>query len=155
MHPSIHARAHPDRAAYIMAGSGETVTYSQLEARSNQGAQLFRKHGLAIGRVAAMMMDNNPRFIEIAWAAQRSGIYMVYISSRLLAAEVAYIMQDSGAEMLITSPGVGPVVDELPALLPGVKLYMTGEARAPYENFEAARAAMPETPITDESRGNS
>ena len=37
MHPSHHAKSHPDRAAYVMGSSGETVTYGQLEARSNQG----------------------------------------------------------------------------------------------------------------------
>ena len=38
-HPHIHAKSHPDKPAYIMAGSGETVTYAELEARSNQGAR--------------------------------------------------------------------------------------------------------------------
>ena len=33
MHPSHHAKSHPERAAYIMASSGETVTYGELEAR--------------------------------------------------------------------------------------------------------------------------
>ena len=42
MHPATHAKTHPDRAAYIMAGSGETVTYRQLDERSNQGAQLLQ-----------------------------------------------------------------------------------------------------------------
>ena len=42
MHPSIHARTTPDKPAYIMAGSGETVTYRQLDERSNQAAHLFR-----------------------------------------------------------------------------------------------------------------
>ena len=34
MHPSAHAKTHPDKPAYIMAYSGETVTYAELEARS-------------------------------------------------------------------------------------------------------------------------
>ena len=153
MHPSHHAKAHPERAAYIMGSSGETVTYGQLEARSNQGAQLFRKLGLKAGDVIAILMENHPRFFEIAWAAQRAGLYYACISSKLTAGEIDYIMKDCGAQALITSAGVGPVVDELPALLPGVKLYMVGEARAPYESFEAARAAMPETPVADETAG--
>ena len=153
MHPSHHAKSHPERAAYIMGSSGETVTYGQLEARSNQGAQLFRKLGLKAGDVIAILMENHPRFFEIAWAAQRAGLYYACISSKLTAGEIDYIMKDCGAQALITSAGVGPVVDELPALLPGVKLYMVGEARAPYESFEAARAAMPETPIADETAG--
>ena len=153
MHPSHHAKSHPERAAYIMASSGETVTYGELEARSNQGAHLFRKLGLKAGDVIAILMENHPRFFEVAWAAQRAGLYYACISSKLTAGEIEYIMSDCAAQVLITSAGVGPVVDELPALLPGVKLYMVGETRAPYESFEAARAAMPETPIADETAG--
>ncbi|MDP1643425.1 MAG: acyl-CoA synthetase [Phenylobacterium sp.] len=153
MHPSHHAKSHPERAAYIMASSGETVTYGELEARSNQGAHLFRQLGLKAGDVIAILMENHPRFFEVAWAAQRAGLYYACISSKLTAGEIEYIMGDCAAQVLITSAGVGPVVDELPALSPGVKLYMVGEARAPYESFEAARAAMPETPIADETAG--
>jgi long-chain acyl-CoA synthetase len=154
MHPKVHAQTAPERAAYIMAATGETVTYGQLEARSNQGAQLFRSLGLGVGDVIAILMDNHPRFFEVAWAAQRAGLYYACISSKLTAGEVEYIMEDCGAKALITSPGVGPVLDELPPRLPGVKLYMVGEARPPYESFEAARAAMPETPIADETSGS-
>ena len=153
MHPATHAKTHPDRAAYIMAGSGETVTYKQLDDRSNQGAQLFRALGLQTGDVIAILMENNPRFFEIAWAAQRAGLYYACISSKLTAGEIEYIMHDCEAKLLVTSPGVGPVVDELPQRLPGVKLYMVGQARAPYESFEAARDRQPATPIADESGG--
>ena len=153
MHPATHAKTHPDRAAYIMAGTGETVTYKQLDDRSNQGAQLFRSLGLATGDVIAILMDNSPRFFEIAWAAQRSGLYYACISSKLTSGEIDYIMKDCAAKLLVTSAGIGPVIDELPALLPGVRLYMVGDARAPYESFEAARDKMPATPVADETAG--
>ncbi|MDO9249756.1 MAG: acyl-CoA synthetase [Phenylobacterium sp.] len=153
MHPATHAKTHPDRAAYIMAGTGETVTYRQLDDRSNQGAQLFRSLGLVTGDVIAILMDNSPRFFEIAWAAQRSGLYYACISSKLTAGEIDYIMKDCAAKLLVTSAGIGPVIDELPALLPGVRLYMVGDARAPYESFEAARDKMPATPVADETAG--
>ncbi len=153
MHPATHAQTHPDRAAYIMAGTGETVTYRQLDDRSNQGAQLFRSLGLKTGDVIALLLDNHPRYFEIAWAAQRAGLYFTCISSKLTSGEIEYIMGDCEAKVLITSAGVGPVIDEMPALLPGVKLFMVGEARAPYDSFEAARDKMPATPIADQTAG--
>src|SRR5690606_1800254 len=119
MHPTVHARTQPDRAACIMAATGETVTYRQLDERSNQGAQLFRALGLLAGDVVALLMDNNPRFFEIAWAAQRSGLYFACISARLTAGEIEYIVGDCGAKLLIASAAVGPVVDELPDRLDG------------------------------------
>ena len=154
MHPATHAKTHPDRAAYIMAGTGETVTYRELDERSNQGAQLFHSLGLKAGDVIAILLENHPRYFEIAWAAQRAGLYYTCISSKLTAGEVEYIVGDCGAQLLVTSQGVGPVVDELPALLKGVKLYMVGEPKAPYESFEAARAGFPTTPIADETAGS-
>ncbi|MFD1192908.1 acyl-CoA synthetase [Phenylobacterium conjunctum] len=154
MHPATHAKTHPDRAAYIMAGTGETVTYRELDERSNQGAQLFRSLGLKPGDVIAILLENHPRYFEVAWAAQRAGLYYTCISSKLTAGEVEYIVGDCGAQLLITSQGVGPVVDELPPLLKGVKLYMVGEPKAPYESFETARAGFPTTPIADETAGS-
>jgi long-chain acyl-CoA synthetase len=154
MHPATHAQNHPDRAAYIMASTGETVTYRELNDRSNQGAQLFRSLGLKTGDVIALLLDNHPRYFEIAWAAQRAGLYFTCISSKLTSGEIEYIMGDCEAKLLITSAGVGPVIDELPAILPGVKLFMVGDARSPYESFEAARDKMPATPIPDEAAGS-
>ena len=49
LHPYIHAQATPDKPALICAGSGQVVTYKQLDDRSNQVAQLFRSLGLRAG----------------------------------------------------------------------------------------------------------
>ncbi|WP_419254500.1 acyl-CoA synthetase [Caulobacter sp. ErkDOM-YI] len=154
MHPFIHAQTQPQKPAYIMAGSGEVVTYGQLDARSNQGAQLLRSLGLQTGDVIAILMENNARFFEIAWAAQRAGLYYVCVSTKLTAAETQYILQDCGAKVFITSVAMGSLIDEIPALVPGLKLYTVGGAHGAYADFEAARAAMPETPIADESAGS-
>ncbi|HEY7852404.1 MAG TPA: acyl-CoA synthetase [Caulobacteraceae bacterium] len=153
MHPSIHAKSHPDKPAYIMAASGETVTFGELEARSNQGAHLFRKLGLAAGDAIAIFMDNSPRYYEVLWAAQRSGLRFTCISSKLTAGEVAYIVEDSGAKVLIASAGVAEVAAAVAPLVPGMKLYMVDGASGPFASFEAARAPMPTTPIEGESAG--
>jgi len=154
MHPFHHARTQPDKPAYIMAGSGETVTYAQLDARSNQGAQLFRSLGLQAGDVIAILMDNGPRFFEIAWAAQRAGLYYTCVSTKLTPAEVEYIVKDCGARVLIVSPALDAVAEAVAPLVPGVRLFRTGGGRAPFEDFEAARDVMPETPIADETAGS-
>jgi len=154
MHPYLHAQTQGQKPAYIMAGSGEVVTYGQLNDRSNQGAQLFRSLGLQTGEVIAILMDNNARFFEIAWAAQRAGLYYVCVSTKLTAGETQYILEDCGAKVFITSVAMGPVIDEVAALVPGLTLYTVGGAHGAYADFEAARAAMPATPIGDESAGS-
>ena len=73
-HPSITAETYPHKPAIIMGESGDMVTYRQLDERSNQGAQLFRSLGLKTGDHIGLMMENNREFLEIIWAAQRSGL---------------------------------------------------------------------------------
>lgn len=93
MHPYIHARSHPDKPAYVIAATGEVVTYRQLDERSNQGAHLLRTLGLRRGDVIAVCMENHPRFLEIAWANQRSGTYIVCVSTKLTVEEARYIIE--------------------------------------------------------------
>ena len=137
-----------------MATSGEVTTYSQLDARSNQGAQLLRALGVQAGDAISIFMDNNPRYYEVLWAAQRSGVRFTCISSKLTAGEVEYIVHDSASKLLITSSAVAEVALQVAPLIPGVKLFMVGGAPGPYADFEAARAIMPITPIADESAGS-
>jgi len=153
MHPKHHAVTHPDKPAYIMAASGEVVTYAQLDARSNQGAHLFRSLGIGPGDAIAIFMDNSPRYFEVLWAAQRSGVRFTCISSKLNAAEVEYIVKDSAAKALIASKPVADIACEVAAALPGLKLYMVDGVVAPFESFEDARAAMPTSPVADEQAG--
>ena len=103
MHPSSHVSTTPDKPAYIMAATGESVSYKELDERSNQLAHLFRDAGLKPGDSIAIFMDNNGRFYEICWAAQRAGLYYTCISSRLTAGEVAYIIDDCHARIFFTS----------------------------------------------------
>jgi acyl-CoA synthetase (AMP-forming)/AMP-acid ligase II len=153
MHPVRHAQTTPDKPALIMAGSGETLTYRQLDALSNQGAQLFRKLGLRTGDCVALFMENNLLYLPICWAAQRAGLYFTCISSRLTAGEVEYIVKDSGAKILIASIGLVKVASEMAALLPGVTFLSVGGAIPGFESFEDASGAMPTTPIADETSG--
>ncbi len=153
MHPCVVVQKTPDKPAVIMAGSGETLTYRELEDRSNQGAQLFRRLGLKPGDAVAIFMENHVRFLEICWAAQRAGLYYSCISSRLTAGEVEYIVRDSGARLIVASYGLAKTASELLPLLPDVKRYMVGGTIAGYENWEDAAGTLPATRIADEVAG--
>ena len=118
MHPSIHARHTPDKCAYRMAGSGQAVSYRQLDEGSNRLAQLLRRLGLGVGDRIALMLENHPRYFEICWAAQRAGIVYTAISSRLTAGEAAYIVDDCGAKVFITSMALAGQAAELRACTP-------------------------------------
>jgi acyl-CoA synthetase (AMP-forming)/AMP-acid ligase II len=142
-HPSVHAAATPDKIAYMMAGYGVAITYRQLDERSNQGAQLFRALGLAPGDCVAILMENCLEFLEICWAAQRAGLYYSPISRFLKQDEVAYIIADSGAKVLVASPALLAGLGELPA---GLRVFST-------DAWAEAIAGQPKTPIGDEIAG--
>jgi long-chain acyl-CoA synthetase len=153
MHPSVHARTDPDKPALIMAYSGETVTYGQLDERSNQGAHLFRSLGLQAGDAIAFFIENHPRYYELLWAAQRSGLRFTCLSSKLTAGEVEYIVKDCGAKVFVTSQALAEAALEVAPLIGGVELFMVGGAAGPFRSLEEARAAFPTTPIADEQAG--
>ena len=153
MHPSIIAQKTPEKPAIIMAASGETRSYRQLDDHSNQGAQLFRNLGLKTGDAIAIFMENNIRFLEICWAAQRAGLYYTCISSRLTAGEVEYIARDSGAKLLVTSHGLAKVAAEVAALLPDLSRFMVEGTIGGYESWEEATASMSAGRIADEIAG--
>ena len=152
-HPSVHARSTPDKIAYQMAGSGEAITYRDLDRRSNQGAQLFRALGLKAGDHIAYLMENSLAFMEISWAAQRSGLYYTAISRYLTAEEIAYIVSDCGARVVITSEKCADAVAPLVADAASTTFFIAGAARPGFRSWDEALAEQPATPIADEVAG--
>src|SRR3978361_342928 len=115
-HPSVHARTRPNKIAYQMAGSGKAITYRELDELSNQGAQLFRSLGLKAGDHIALLMENRLEFMEVCWAAQRSGLYYTAFSRYLTQDEIAYIVKDCGAKVVVTSAKCADVIAGLATL---------------------------------------
>ncbi|MDB5817841.1 MAG: acyl-CoA synthetase, partial [Rhizobacter sp.] len=154
-HPSHHAVRLADKPAVIMAGSGHHITYGELEARSNQGAQALRAVGMKPGDHIAILMENQLRYYEVYWAAQRCGLYITPLSSQLTAAEAAYIANDCGATVLVSSKALEEVAAELPRLLPQVKrcLMVDGTA-AGFDSWEHTLEGLPTTPVADEVGGH-
>ena len=154
MHPYIHAKKNPNKPALIMASSGEITTYKELDERSNQIAHLFRQKGLKIGDGISIFMENNSRFLEICWAAQRSGLYFTPISSKLTAAEVKYIHDDCNSQFLISSKYLKNVANETFQLTKKTKHhYMVDGVEDGWQSFENAIMDLPKTPIPDEEMG--
>ena len=71
MYPGQYAHDHPDRPAFIMASTGEAVTYREYEARANQLAHLFRSLHLERLGHYSIFMENNDRYLESCAAGER------------------------------------------------------------------------------------
>src|SRR5260370_36802410 len=103
MYAGRYAGQTADRIASVMAGTGETISYGDLERRSAQLAHVLHDGGLRPGDVVALLTENSLRALEVLWAALRAGLYITAVNCRLKPREVAYIVNDSGAAALIVS----------------------------------------------------
>ena len=77
MYPNTDAANYAERAAFIMASTGETVTYAAFNARANRLAHLLRAEELQHQDHYAIMMENNDRYMEACAAGERAGLYYV------------------------------------------------------------------------------
>jgi long-chain acyl-CoA synthetase len=152
MYPGTYAAQAPDRIAAVMAGTGETLTYGDLERRSAQLAHVLYDAGLRPGDVVALLTENSLRALEVYWAALRSGLYITAVNYRLKPDEVAYIVNDSDAAALIVSAEQAATATAV--TVPAVKLRLAfGGAIPGYGSYEETIAAAPGTPLADQPLG--
>ena len=156
MHPGAHAATDPEKPALVMARSGATISYGELDAGANRLANVLRGRGLGPGDSMAVWMENNPTFLEATWAPQRSGLYYTPMSSRLTAGEVGYILEDCGARALVTSYECRDVAAEVVERVPGLRTrLMVGGVVDGFEPYEEVVAAAPGDPDPDPLEGRS
>ena len=93
------ARRYPDRKA-LHIGSGRR-TYAELDRRVTLLTDALRRLGVRPGDRVAMLLRNRVEFVETLYACARLGAIAVPVNFRLVAAEVAYLLEDSGAAVLI------------------------------------------------------
>ncbi len=153
--PGAYVAEQPDKPAYIMGTSGEVVTYAELDERANRLSQLFRAAGLQPGDHVAFCMENHARYLEICWGAQYAGLVYTACSSRLTSGELAYILNDCGARVFITSRYKADQAAEIVADTPNVELrLMLDGVIEGYESFEAKVAEYPATALADRVNGD-
>ncbi len=151
-HPSRFAVTAPDRPAVIL-GSGEVLTYGDLEERSCRVANLLRSVGCDTGYHVAVLVENRLEYFEVIWAGLRAGLYVTPINWHLASGEAAYIVEDCGASVLVASADLADVVDGIDAGGLTARFAVGGDLPG-YADYEAAIAAQPATPPTDEGEGN-
>src|ERR1700750_2941200 len=154
MYTGRHAQLRPLQPAFIMATTGEIVTYRELEARCNRLAHLFRKRGLKRLDHYSIFMENNIRYLEACGAGERSGLYFTCVNSYLTAGELAYILTNSQSRILITSKATLDVAREALKECPRIELCIVVDGEGESDRIvglQQATSGLPSTPIADES----
>ena len=150
------AQTQPDKTAFVMADTGTSLSYRELDERADAVARWLISLGLAEGATIALLLENQLRTFELWWGARRAGLYYVPISTLLTAGEVAYILRDCGASLLVFSAAMAelavPTVSSLTEHETPLRFMVDGVARG-FQSFEqsvapfTAGAALPQRSV--------
>ncbi len=95
------AQICPNREAIVEFERNRRFTFSELNARSNRMANALLALGVCPGDRVAVLLKNSVEFVETYFAVAKIGAVMVPVNWRLVAGEIAFILQDSGARALV------------------------------------------------------
>jgi fatty-acyl-CoA synthase len=130
----------PDKEALVF--EGKRWTYRQFNRWSNQAAHAFAAHGVRRGDRVAFLTWNLPEMVCSFFGLMKIGAIPVPINYRLAANEVKYILNDSGARMLVFEESlrdrVTPIRDDLPSIEHFIYVGNSPEGSdKPFEDFVA------------------
>ncbi|UGT66629.1 acyl-CoA synthetase [Nocardia gipuzkoensis] len=154
MYPGAHIDRFPEKAAVVLAESGEVLTYRELEENSVRLARHLHDAGLRKGDHVALLSGNDPKVYEVYWAALRTGLYITAVNRHLSPSEISYIVNDCGARALIVSAALADAAEQIVAQTPAVDIRLAFGGHVPgYKSYEDAQAAASPEPLPDQPRG--
>ncbi|SDH29045.1 Acyl-CoA synthetase (AMP-forming)/AMP-acid ligase II [Sinosporangium album] len=176
MYPALIAAERPEATAYVMAGTGHTLTYRHLDEQSNRLAHLLRAHGIGPGGSVILIAENRVEWPIVMAAGMRAGLYVTPVNWHLTEIELRGMLAEAlsagaPAAVITSADRAGTVLSALSALgalpgpagpagLPGpygdgrkpLGLCLDGAA-GPLASFHDAIDGRPATPVADELLG--
>lgn len=111
-HIQDHALARPNETA-LVSPDGEIWNWRQLNNASIALANHLHDCGVAGGDYVSIMMENRAEYLVAMWAALRLGVYITPINWHLKDEEVAHIVQDSGAVLVLCTSQLSELVGRI------------------------------------------
>ncbi|MEI6161692.1 MAG: AMP-binding protein, partial [Roseococcus sp.] len=108
-----NAARWPEKLCAIFPESGESLSFGALDAGANQVAHGLIALGLQPGEGVALLLENSLEFLLLTYGAKRAGLMVTPLSIHLRPNEVAHVLRDSGARLLVASAGLGALVQAL------------------------------------------
>ncbi|MGW5154116.1 acyl-CoA synthetase [Nonomuraea wenchangensis] len=144
--PARRAQMTPDRTAFIFAD--RPVTYAEVHERTTRLASRLRAAGVRAGNRVAYLGRNHVAFVETMFASHLLGAIFVPLNFRLAAPEIGYMLDHSGAEVLIYAPECVEVVQALPDTATTLREVVALDAPRPGElHYDTWLAEGDPTPI--------
>ena len=116
------ASVYPDKPAVVYGD--RTYTYAQLEDRVNRLAGALKQVGVERGDRVAFLVPNLPEMLEGHYGPMRLGAVLVALNIRLSAREIGYIVNHSGAKVLVFDSELAPTVRALEDEVPNVSTFV-------------------------------
>ena len=140
------ASEQPNATVLTQAETGESLTAAALDAYAQRVARWFLSKGLADGAGVAFVVENRNDLIALALGAELVGLYFTPISTHLTPPEVAYIVRDCGAELVIATAKTADMLSDevkvprysLDGALPGMQ-----DLRAELAQIDVSTAIPP------------
>jgi acyl-CoA synthetase (AMP-forming)/AMP-acid ligase II len=120
------ARHLPDGLALLQGE--ERITYREFRDRALAIGGNLGAAGCEPGDRVAFCLANSPRIMEVIFGCFAAGLVVVPVNARLHAREMAYIVENSGAKVLIHGPEYHDGIAANAALFANVQRYCTGTA---------------------------
>jgi long-chain acyl-CoA synthetase len=139
----VHAAATPDAAAFVL---GErTLTFADLDERSNRVAQALQAAGVGAGDRVAILDKNGLEYVELLFGAAKLNAVLVAVNWRLAPPEAAFIVNDAGAKVLVVSADLVALLDGFEADLRSTdRIVVIGDhdRHEPYEGWMGSHEAV-------------
>ncbi|WP_167493020.1 acyl-CoA synthetase [Micromonospora ureilytica] len=137
----------PDQIA-IIHGERPPMTYGQFAEAADRISAVLRERGVGKGDPVAYLGENSPEFLQVMFGAAQVGAVFVPVNTRLAAPEIAYVLADSGARVLIHDPDFAVSVASAAPAAQTPYVIVNGEGTADRPGLaRLTRAAS--TPFTD------
>ena len=153
-HVAAFAASTPDKPALVMHPSGLVRTYREVDDASIRLARALHGRGLGLGDHVAVLLDNQPEFFDVVWAAHRIGCYVTPINWHLTADEAGYIVADCDATALFATSRLADVVSAMADDLSGVTTRIVVDGELPgFERYEDLVAGVDAGELADPRDG--
>src|SRR4029077_20231551 len=124
-----HAATKPDKPAVVF--QGRTIDFASLNRRANRAANMFLSLGCVPDDRVAVMSFNSAIGFEITNGLRKAGLIVAGINYRLRGPEVAYVLNDSGARVVVAGPDHVDVVEIARSDVKGDVHYIAAGDRIP------------------------
>src|SRR3981189_2577650 len=148
----VRERANSRGNALVYEFEGRQTTFAEFDIKTNRVANALIALGVKKGERIAYLGKNSDIYFELLMGAMKAGVVMAPVNWRLAGPEVAFIVADCQAPVLLPGPEFVTQVRNVKSQLPDLRAVITTEGGAPeWQDFAAWRDARsgddPKMPI--------